>query len=201
MNHSCPVCKTTLTGKVYDGVTFSECPQCAGVWIFEDDLKQLESENVQDLDRMDVANVPVQPVESPSSPLPCPECGVAMEQFHFVIDGPILLHRCSSCEGLWIDDGKLTQMAAAIEAANRPPTPEEIALANQGRTDAIFGIPPKNAPAPASDATAGTVPRAESAAEVQFDQEHAATMARYNAIASVCRVLSWGRPFWRMPYL
>ena len=177
MIHSCPNCKVTLASKVYDGVAFTECPQCMGVWIFEDDLRHLESENVHDLEKIDETSAPIHPVSSPSEVLACPDCGMAMQQCHFMIDGPILLHRCSACEGLWVDHGELTQMAQAIEAANRPPTREEIAAAN----GAIASPPPPAKQVP---------PRTESSTEQLFDQEHAVTMARYQAISSVCKLLS-----------
>jgi hypothetical protein len=52
-----------------------------------------------------------------------------MEQFHFLIDTPIILHRCDNCEGLWIGSGELTQMSAALVEVDRPATEKEIAMA------------------------------------------------------------------------
>lgn len=78
MAYPCPECGTALAGKIYDGVAFSECPQCAGVWFFEDDLKHLETENVQDLDAVDLLEAPIKPVEAASALLACPMCGGAM---------------------------------------------------------------------------------------------------------------------------
>jgi Zn-finger nucleic acid-binding protein len=189
---SCPVCRVDLVGKIYDGVTFTECPQCAGVWFFEDDLKHLESENVQDLGLVDLMDVPIQPAGSPSDALVCPMCGQAMGQFHFMADSPILLHRCASCEGLWIEHGKLTQMAAAIEAAQKPPTSEEIALAGNA---ALAGSVEQQPIGAASQPADGTAPRTESAVEISFDREHAATMERYHAVTAVCRLLSFRIPW------
>jgi len=160
MDNYCPVCKIPLAGKNYDGVKYLECSQCAGIWIYDDDLKRLESENVQDLNTIDSMNVPMHPVGSPVDLLACPECGNDLVQFHFLMEGPIILHRCDPCKGLWIGDGELVQMAAAIKAANLPPTPAEIHSA------------------------------ANAATEAQFDQEHAATMARCHMISNVCRQLS-----------
>lgn len=186
MVHSCPVCNTALTDKMYDGVAFLECPQCAGIWIYETDLKQLETKNIKDLNQLDIMDVPIKPVESPADVLTCLECGGTMEQFHFMMDTPIMLHRCDACEGLWINHGELTQMEAAIEAANQPPTAEEIAI--------VKGERPINHPADASkEAAPGT--RIESAAEMSFDNEHADTMAKYSTISSICRLLSTRIPW------
>jgi len=186
MVHSCPVCKVALEDKVYDGVTFSECSQCSGVWILEDDLRNLESENLQDLDHLDLSDVPIQPAGSPTAKLACPECGQEMEQFHFMVDTPILLHRCDSCDGIWIDHGELAQMEAAIGVANRPPTAEEIALANQARKDWEAG---KTTVVTADEPAPGAAPRTESEAELQFDQAHAAELVHYQAIGNVWNVL------------
>jgi Zn-finger nucleic acid-binding protein len=171
MVHSCPTCKVPLKDQAFDGVAFAECPECAGVYIHEEDLRKLETQSVHELDKLDMANVALHPAGSASDVLACPQCDKPMEQFHFLIDGPVLLHRCNACEGLWIEHGKLTQMAAAIEAAHSPATPEErIALNHSAPTAAA--------------------PRAESAAEMQFDREHERTMARYRGITAVCRGLS-----------
>ena len=43
-----------------------------------------------------------------------------MDQFHFMMHGPILLHHCGACEGLWIYHGQLTQIAQAIESREPP---------------------------------------------------------------------------------
>lgn len=189
MAHSCPECGADLAGKIYDGVTFSECPQCAGVWFFEDDLKHIECEDVQNLDKIDLLEAPIKPVAAPTMTLACPMCGGAMGQYHFMEDNPILLHRCAACEGVWIEHGQLTQMAAAVEAANKPPTAEEMAAANQPLPMQHTGAVPQ-----AMGSQPGQVPRVESAAEIAFDQEHAATMARYQRITGVARSLRWCFP-------
>lgn len=136
MVHSCPICKIALTDKVYDRAAFSECSQCAGIWITQDNLKQLEYENVNDLVQIDLQNVPIKPANLPTNTLTCPKCSDEMEQFHFMVDTPIMLNRCSDCEGLWIDDGELTQMAEAIQAAYQPPTTKELGLAKEVLADA-----------------------------------------------------------------
>jgi Zn-finger nucleic acid-binding protein len=137
MVHSCPICKVALTDKVYDRVAFLECSQCAGIWIIQADLKQLEYENVNDLVQIDLQNVPVKSANHlPTNALTCPKCSGDMEQFHFMVDTPIILNRCSDCEGLWIDDGELAQMAAAIQAAYQPPTTKELGLAKDVLVDA-----------------------------------------------------------------
>jgi Zn-finger nucleic acid-binding protein len=184
MVHPCPECGAELAGRIYDGVAFSECPQCAGVWFFEDDLKHLEKQDVEGLDRIDLLETPVKPAPAPTAALACPMCGGAMAQFHSLAADPVVLHRCAACEGLWMEHGQLTQMAAAVEAANKPPTPEEIALANQALAGPAAGSAPQ--PAPSQPGQAG---RVESAAEIAFDQEHAATMAHYQRITSVARAL------------
>jgi Zn-finger nucleic acid-binding protein len=165
MAYPCPECGAALAGKMYDGVAFSECPQCAGVWFFEDDLKHLETENVQDLDAVDLLEAPIKPVGAPSALLACPMCGGAMQQYHFMEDNPIVIHRCTPCAGLWMEHGQLKQMAEAASGTVPQPAP---------------------AVAPAGQAA----PRVESAAELGFDQQHAAAMAHYQTITNACRLFN-----------
>lgn len=182
MVHPCPECGTALAGGIYDGITFSECPQCAGIWFFTDDLQHLEAQNVHDLNAIDLLQQPVKPVTSPPALLACPMCGGAMQQFNFASGSPVVVHACRACRGLWMEHGQLTQMATALESAVKPPTPGEAELMNEG----YMGVHQLKGRSPQSD------PRIESAAELAFDEQHAATMARYQAVSKVCRVLSMG---------
>lgn len=76
-----------------------------------------------------------------------------------------------------MEHGQLKQMAEAVEAAKKPPTPQEIALANRANADA-------------APATGQAAPRIESAAEMAFDQQHAAAMAHYQKITNACRLFN-----------
>ena len=116
MIRTCPVCRIGLVDQKFDGVNFAECPQCAGVWILEEELKRLESVGVDELKRLDAMERPMSvPPPPASSVFACPSCGGAMEQFHFLYNTPIMLHRCQPCGGLWIEDGEMAQMATMIE--------------------------------------------------------------------------------------
>ncbi len=167
MNYTCPVCKVPLTNMSYDGVSFAECPQCAGIWLHRDGLKQLKAQNVEHLNQIDVMNVPQKVAVSQPAIMDCPECGYAMERFRYMIDSPVMLDCCNTCDGLWIDDGELTQMVEVLE-----------------------GKLVQSAPNAPNSGMSGTAPRVKSEAEIKFELEHVASMSRYKAITR-----SFGRRF------
>jgi Zn-finger nucleic acid-binding protein len=181
MIENCPVCKIPLDPKTYDNAAFQECSQCAGVWILQSALGELEEENVQDLDQIDDSEVPIKQAADPSE-MDCPCCGKDMLKYHFMYDTPIQLYRCDDCNGLWIEHGELKQMAAAIEAAKEPPTAEEIALASG------LPVPSKDATQPIPSDPSVEARKEEILAE--FTAEHEKTMAHYAAMTAMCRAMS-----------
>jgi len=167
MIRTCPVCRIGLVDQKFDGVSFAECPQCAGIWILEEELKRLESVGVDELKRLDGMERPMSvPPPAASSVFACPSCGQAMEQFHFLYNTPIMLHRCQPCGGLWIEDGEMAQMATMIEQGDSVGTNLGV---DRAKADEIMA---------------------------RFTQEHEETMARYQSVANVCRALCcWVRPY------
>jgi Zn-finger nucleic acid-binding protein len=127
--HHCPVCGVALTHRVFHGVSIEECWQCSGVWIAEDTLKSIESRNVHSLQLLDALLEPTGVVMPVTAGSPCPICGRGMEEFRFLLDTHIVLHRCDCCDGLWVAHGQLTQMAVALTEIRRPVTDKEAVIA------------------------------------------------------------------------
>jgi Zn-finger nucleic acid-binding protein len=49
----------------------------------------------------------------------CPRCGVPMEPFNYAGDSGILLDRCRSCGGLWLDGGDLERVLQVVSSAKQ----------------------------------------------------------------------------------
>jgi Zn-finger nucleic acid-binding protein len=161
MTHKCPDCQVPLRTESFEGLSIEECPQCAGIWILDQDLKRLEAEGAAELERLDAAGKPSRTPSPAPSTRPCPACNLIMERFHFAYNTPVVLDRCTLCEGLWIDDGELTGMAAVLHAEEHP----------------------EHDPATAKAEAALVMAR--------FEMEHERTMDRYRMITKICRGLSW----------
>jgi Zn-finger nucleic acid-binding protein len=113
MSDSCPVCRISLRDREFLNISFRECPQCAGIWLFKEALSSIQNEDARNLAVMESMASGI-PSAKPSVVRECPSCGLAMERFRYLIHTPIALDRCNSCKGLWIDDGELMQMAEAL---------------------------------------------------------------------------------------
>lgn len=135
MTHSCPICHIDLTEATHNGVLFYECSQCAGIWILAKDLKSLQENGIQNLSQIDDTVVPAQEPKKDDSPRLCPSCQKEMVTFNYMLDTPIQLNRCEDCQGIWIDDGEMRQMAKCLEDLNGPIKPEELALASKVEVD------------------------------------------------------------------
>ena len=49
----------------------------------------------------------------------CPHCGVAMQPFNYAGDSGVILDKCPSCGGLWLDDGDLERVLAVVAASEK----------------------------------------------------------------------------------
>lgn len=180
MKHGCPDCRVPLVEKSYDQIVFKECPECAGLWILEKDLSTIEARDPHALAVIDSLDKPSKEPVYRSSARPCPECGLLMERFRFNRNTPIILDRCMCCEGIWVDDGELAQMASVL-------TP-----------------PVQQSPTPMYSTAEDLALKKAKAAELmaQFTAEHEARMARYRMFSALCGGLDRRRRnslwFWGM---
>ncbi len=49
----------------------------------------------------------------------CPRCGVPMEPFNYAGDSGVILDKCQSCGGLWLDKGNLERVLAVVSASEQ----------------------------------------------------------------------------------
>jgi Zn-finger nucleic acid-binding protein len=113
----CPRCNLPLSSETHGDIVMEHCDRCGGWWMDPDDLKAI----------LDTIQLPVEgqtvragvDLTGVQEDAPCPRCGVPMEPFNYAGDSGILLDRCRSCGGLWLDGGDLERVLQVVSAAKQ----------------------------------------------------------------------------------
>jgi len=100
----CPTCDETLRGETFYGQAVDRCAVCDGIWLDESELGAVVRR---------FGPVPAPGAESkPCAEGPaCPKCGTAMDAVNYAYDSGVLINRCASCAGVWLQSGQLEQIA------------------------------------------------------------------------------------------
>lgn len=106
---NCPRCKTvTRTEQVKDlKVAFEtdNCPDCGGMWFDGGELSQID--RVIEPVYFEIRKIPSKNTQMET--LLCPSCnnGQALDKGPHVRDKNVIIDRCPSCQGIWLDKGEL----------------------------------------------------------------------------------------------
>ncbi len=122
----CPRCSVKLH-EVGMGATskvkLDVCPRCHGLWLDKGEL-----------DRMDEsiwANVEEHPFhvsEDDHKQTSCPKCTIDLNPVSPADFGDVIVDRCPTCEGFWLDHGELDRMrdvATAIDSGTSAPSGDQ----------------------------------------------------------------------------
>jgi Zn-finger nucleic acid-binding protein len=94
----CPNCKTDLVQKKRDGVDMDICPSCAGMWLSQQEMVQLEDE-VFDFGDDEKGSLML---GSSLTGLGCPVCSKPMKSFQYRLYD-LELDFCEDGHGYWLD--------------------------------------------------------------------------------------------------
>lgn len=100
----CPICRAPLHEESLHGHAIDRCGVCRGLWFDDTELSGVLSE-------MPVGERVVATIEAPPETLPCPNCGREMQRREYAQDSGVPIHRCDTCQGTWLQAGRLEQLA------------------------------------------------------------------------------------------
>jgi Zn-finger nucleic acid-binding protein len=113
----CPRCHVPLLAEEYGDIVMEHCERCGGRWMDPEDLKA-----VLDIIRLPIHGSTVRTgidLTDVQENAACPRCGVPMEPFNYASDSGIVLDKCRTCGGLWLDGGDLERVLAAVAASEQ----------------------------------------------------------------------------------
>jgi Zn-finger nucleic acid-binding protein len=118
----CPRCDSVLQSVVFDGQTVELCPGCKGEWLSAGELQTIVEhhdevftpEEIASLDAVDKEIFTAE--KDDHDELNCPVCeNVQMEHFNYGETSGIILHKCTECDGIWMDKDELKKIEELVD--------------------------------------------------------------------------------------
>src|SRR5690348_5408339 len=126
MARLCPDCQITLNPHAFHGVKLDVCSRCAGIWFDAEELRTLITSDPLGLSALDEQVAPhLEQAAGPRSLHNCPDCGMLLQEFHYLYNSPIVLLACPKCEGFWVRDGELLKIQQWRDRYKGPMSLEE----------------------------------------------------------------------------
>jgi Zn-finger nucleic acid-binding protein len=115
----CPACDGQLERWTVLHTAFEACPDCRGIWLDKDELKDLRDRVAEgpwtDLRWM---NDEIEAIEEPTAMLSdrrCPRCDDSRLVSTSFGKSPIIIEWCSNCHGVWLDGDEFRQVADLLK--------------------------------------------------------------------------------------
>ncbi len=119
-------------------IMLEQCGGCGGIWFDESELFRARQGEARRIEQLDVAMLRA-PSEIRDAELRCPRDGAALFRFtdrHFP-EG-IILERCPSCHGIWLNRGDFTRYQDARQQRMVPP--REIIVGDDAVQAGVAGV-------------------------------------------------------------
>jgi len=104
-----------MTPKMVEDVEIDYCPDCRGVWLDKDEIRELadkSEEALGELRELVQEGAPAAPARS-TVEQPCPACG---GELTLAVFGSIYMEHCTLCEGIYLDRGELDKAMFVVKA-------------------------------------------------------------------------------------
>lgn len=100
------------------------CHSCDGVWLQKSELEAIqelpERDYSKDLQGVDVVALAYERARQSTKPVAsCPECEGSMYAEEYAYCSQILVDRCGTCGGIWLDSGELSALEKFFERETR----------------------------------------------------------------------------------
>ena len=107
----CPTCSETLAHRERTGrefVSVEVCPGCRGCWLSRAELESAHAGPWTSLEEMGVLASDV------FSDYLCPHCSAQLVRVNPTDHPELVVDRCPSCHGLWLDNGELQRLRQVV---------------------------------------------------------------------------------------
>jgi len=117
----CPNCQTHLQTIIYEGISIESCGNCSGRWLDDAELGKIvairEVKFDPDEQRAIAESTTINGVvlEKVDRDFKCPKCEGTTDAVNYGGDTGIVIDRCTSCRGIWLDDQELKKIQMVIQ--------------------------------------------------------------------------------------
>lgn len=118
---NCPACTHTLRSCQYEGVQIDTCDGCGGEFLSSEGMGQIirvRDQRFSEPERSQLAHrKPVFGIADADATTRfcCPACRVPMNPINYAGDSGVVVDRCPSCAGLWLDHSELEKVQILLE--------------------------------------------------------------------------------------
>lgn len=118
---NCPKCKQPLATIEYEGIQIETCSGCGGEWLDAKELGNVvrarEVRFNEDERRAIAAATTYKGVilKDVDRDLTCPSCGGQTDPINYGGGSGIIIDRCTSCNGVWLDETELEKIQMVVE--------------------------------------------------------------------------------------
>src|SRR5262249_26033038 len=114
MAKPCPRCTSALSERAFGATTIDGCTSCGGLWFDCQELNRVTHDPTVGL--MEIERTFQRAVFSDGSggDMQCPTCTQPLREFSFPHTPNITLDACSTCRGIWVDDGEIGAIAERL---------------------------------------------------------------------------------------
>ena len=120
-DRNCPHCETAMRAVAYEGVEIEVCPSCSGAFLDHDELGKIVQARQVKFDPQElqaIANATPTtglPVQELDRQVICPKCSQTMKPINYGNDSGIIIDRCVTCSGFWLDRSELERVQMVVE--------------------------------------------------------------------------------------
>ena len=124
---ACPTCGQTLRAYRISSMPFEGCPNCGGIWLVKDELRQLK--NRVGGGSLRWLNDEIEAIETTrvaAAERPCVKCRTVKMVSVTFGKSSVLIDWCPQCHGMWLDRGGFESIIQYLEAELRSLPSKEI---------------------------------------------------------------------------
>ncbi len=117
----CPKCQNNLQTIRYEGLAIETCEMCHGEWLDHAELGKIVRIREVKFDpekrRAIAESITITGVvlATVDHDLKCPKCDATTDAVNYGGDTGIMIDRCTSCRGIWLDESELEKIQMVIE--------------------------------------------------------------------------------------
>lgn len=117
---NCVRCNEELVPRLYEGVEIDRCPSCNGAWLDSGELTKIVETREITIARHVIEETLASafkgvPQDEQRSVERCPRCAIPMVAINYDYTSGIIIDRCPSGHGNWVDGGELERLQAHAE--------------------------------------------------------------------------------------
>ena len=118
----CPTHHQELSINTVDNVQVNECKSCKGIWFGKGELeKALDTVNISNKDKYQIlSNKEINNKKNEQfsrGMIYCPSCQIGMFKKTYRLNSDVIVDRCNTCQGCWLDEGELQQLIMEFKGA------------------------------------------------------------------------------------